>query len=52
MHIRLVMQLSDAITDRVVYFLHVLLNEWNDDDDEENDKDLCGFTLIHLRGNS
>jgi hypothetical protein len=32
-HIRSVMQLSDTITDRVVYSLHFLLNEWNGDDD-------------------
>jgi hypothetical protein len=42
MHIRSVMQLSDTITvtDRVVYSLHFLLNEWNGDDDEENDEDV------------
>jgi hypothetical protein len=34
------MQLSDTITDRVVYSLHFLLNEWNGDDDEENDEDV------------
>ena len=40
MHIRSVIQLSDTITDRVVYSLHCLLNEWNGDDDEENDEDV------------
>ena len=40
MHIRSVMQLSDTITDQVVYSLHFLLNEWNGDDDEENDEDV------------
>ena len=40
MHIRSVMQLSDTITDRVVYSVHFLLNEWNGDDDEENDEDV------------
>jgi len=40
MHIQLVMQLSDTITDRVVYSIHFLLNEWNGDDDEENDEDI------------
>jgi hypothetical protein len=34
------MELSDTITDRVVYSLHLLLNEWNGDDDEENDEDV------------
>jgi len=34
------MQLSDTITDRVVYSVHFLLREWNGDDDEENDKDV------------
>jgi hypothetical protein len=37
MHIQLVMQLSDKITDWVVYLVHVMLNEWNGNDDEEND---------------
>ncbi len=40
MHIQLVMQLSDKITDWVVYSVHVMLNEWNGDDDEENDDDI------------
>jgi hypothetical protein len=40
MHIQLVMQLSDKITDGVVYLVHVMLSEWNDDDDEENDDDV------------
>ena len=40
MHIRSVMQLSDTITDRVVYSVNVLLNEWNGNDDEENDEDV------------
>ena len=31
-HIQSVMQLSDNITDRVVYNVHVMLNEWNDDE--------------------
>ena len=30
-HIQLVMKLSDTITDRVVYSIHFLLNEWNGD---------------------
>jgi hypothetical protein len=34
------MQLSDTITDRVVYSIHFLLNEWNGNDDEENDEDV------------
>jgi hypothetical protein len=34
------MELSDTITDRVVYSLHLLLYEWNGDDDEENDEDV------------
>ena len=34
------MQLSDKITDRVVYSLHFLLNEWNGDDGEENNEDV------------
>ena len=40
MHIQLVMQLSDTITDRVVYSINFLLNEWNGDDKEENDEDV------------
>ncbi len=40
MQIRSVMQLSDTITDRVVYSLHILHNEWNGDDEEENDEDV------------
>jgi hypothetical protein len=40
MHIQLVMQLSDTITDRVVYSIHFLLNDLNGDDDEENDEDI------------
>ncbi len=40
MHIRSVMQLSDRITDRVVYSVNFLLNEWNGNDDEENDEDV------------
>ena len=40
MHIQLVMQLSDTITDRVVYSIHFLLNEWNGDDEEKNDQDV------------
>jgi hypothetical protein len=34
------MQLSDKITDQVVYSVHVMLNEWNGNDDEENDDDV------------
>jgi len=34
------MQLSDTITDRVVYSIDFLLNEWNGDDKEENDEDV------------
>ena len=34
------MQLSDTITDRVVYSIDYLLNEWDGDDDEENDEDV------------
>ncbi len=37
MYIQLVMQPSDKITDRVVYSVHVMLNEWNGNDDKEND---------------
>ncbi len=33
----MVMKLRDKITDRVVYLVHVMLNEWNGDDEEEND---------------
>lgn len=40
MHIQLVMQLSDTITDRVVYSIHFLRNEWNGDDEEKNDDDV------------
>jgi hypothetical protein len=40
MHIQSVMQLSDTITDRVVYSIDFLLNEWNGDDKEENDEDV------------
>jgi hypothetical protein len=40
MHIQSVMQLSDTITDQVVYSVHFLLNEWNGNDDEENDEDV------------
>jgi hypothetical protein len=40
MHIRSVMQLSNTITDRVVYSVHFLLNEWNGNDDKENDEDV------------
>jgi hypothetical protein len=44
MHIQSVMQLSDTITDRVVYLIHFLLNDWNGNDDEENDdKDIISF---------
>ncbi len=47
MHIQLVMQLSNKITDQVVYSVHVMLNEWNGDDDEENDDDVnVGFEKI------
>jgi len=34
------MQLSNTITDRVVYSVHFLLNEWNGNDDKENDEDV------------
>jgi hypothetical protein len=34
------MQLSNTITDRVVYSVNFLLNEWNGNDDEENDEDV------------
>ena len=34
------MQLSDTITDWVVYSIDYLLNEWDGDDDEENDEDV------------
>jgi hypothetical protein len=37
MHIQWVIQLSDNITDRVVYSVHVMLNGWNGNDDKEND---------------
>ncbi len=40
MHIQLVMQLSDKITDQVVYSVHVMLNEWNGNDDKENDNNV------------
>jgi hypothetical protein len=40
MHIQSVMQLSDTITDRVVYSIHFLLNQWNGNDEEENDEDV------------
>jgi hypothetical protein len=40
MHIWLVMQLSDTITDWVVHSLNFLLNEWNGDDEEGNDEDV------------
>ena len=44
MHIYLVMQLSDTITDQVVYSIHFLLNDWNGDNDEENDdEDIISF---------
>jgi hypothetical protein len=44
MHIYSVMQLSDTITDQVVYSIHFLLNDWNGDDDKENDdKDIISF---------
>ncbi len=44
MHIQSVMQLSDTITDQVVYLIHFLLNDWNGDDDEENDdEDIISF---------
>jgi hypothetical protein len=36
----LVMQLSDKITDQVVYLVHVMLNEWNGNDDKENEEDV------------
>ena len=34
------MQLSDTITDQVVYSIDYLLNEWDGDDDNENDEDV------------
>ncbi len=40
MHIQPVMQLSDNITDQVVYSVHVMLNDWNGNDDEENDDEV------------
>ncbi len=44
MHIQSVMQLSDAITDQVVYSVHLMLNDWNGDDDEDcDDEDIITF---------
>jgi len=40
MYIQLVMQLSNIITDRVVYSIHFLLNQWNGNKEEENDEDV------------
>jgi hypothetical protein len=35
------MKLSDTITDRVVYLINVILNQWNGDgDDVENDDEV------------
>ncbi len=31
------MQLSDTLTDQVVYSVHLMLNDWNGDDDEDCD---------------
>ncbi len=49
MHIQLVMQLSDTITDRVVYSIHFLLNEWNGDDEEKNDQDVNVYRLERFK---
>jgi hypothetical protein len=33
------MQLSDTITDRVVYSVHLMLNDWNGYDDKDCDEE-------------
>ncbi len=44
MHIQLVMQLSDTIADQVVYSVHLMLNDWNGDNDNDcDDKDIITF---------
>ncbi len=44
MHIQSVMQLSDTITDRVVYLVHLMLNDWNGYDDKDcDDEDIITF---------
>ncbi len=41
------MQLSDTITDRVVYLVHLMLIDWNGDDDEDcDDEDVITFEKI------
>ena len=37
MHIQFVMQLSDTITDRVVDLVHLMLNDWNGNNDKDCD---------------
>jgi hypothetical protein len=47
MHIQSVMQLSDTITDRVVYSVHLMLNDWNGYDDKDcDDEDIITFEKI------
>jgi hypothetical protein len=44
MHIQSVMQLSDTITDRVVYSVHLMLNDWNGYNDKDcDDEDIITF---------
>jgi hypothetical protein len=44
MLIQSVMQLSDTITDRVVYLVHLMLNDWNGNNDKDcDDEDVITF---------
>ncbi len=43
------MQLSDTITDQVVYSVHLMLNDWNGYNDEDcDDEDIITFEKIFL----
>jgi hypothetical protein len=43
------MQLSDTITDRVVYLVHLMLNDRNGDNDEDcDDEDVITFETLFL----
>ncbi len=49
MHIQFVMQLSDTITDQIVYMVHLMFNDWNGDNDKDcDDKDVITFDKFFL----
>ena len=44
------MQLSDTITDQVVYSIHLMLNDWNGYDDEDCDDEDIILYYKRLKG--